>query len=37
MDIEQLLTEHCQQLNLVAEALFDKEALLGNEIDRLFN
>jgi len=36
-DVEKLLTEHCQQLTLVAETLLDKESLLGDEIALLFD
>ncbi|MBA6356627.1 MULTISPECIES: AAA family ATPase [unclassified Colwellia] len=35
--VEKLLTEHYQQLTLVAETLLDKESLLGDEIDLLFD
>lgn len=34
---EQLLTHHYQQLTLVAEALLDKESLLADEINQLFD
>lgn len=36
-DIENLLTEHYQQLTLVAETLLEKESLLGDEIAALFS
>ncbi|MGB0937751.1 MAG: AAA family ATPase, partial [Colwellia sp.] len=35
--VEQLLTHHYQQLTLVAEALLDKESLLADEIEQLFD
>jgi ATP-dependent metalloprotease FtsH len=35
--VEQLLTHHYQQLTLVADALLDKESLLADEIEHLFD